>query len=154
MASYFFDSSALVKRYAIEVGTAWTISIFRPPHANRIYVARITSVEVVSALARRVRAGKLNGKSAKRAMARFRRAFIGRFRKIEITETLIDRATSLAEKHGLRGYDAVQLAGVLAANDERLAAGAARLTLISADNALNSAAIAEGLAIDNPDHHP
>ena len=154
MASYFFDSSALVKRYSIEVGTAWTISIFRPPHANRIYVARITSVEVVSALARRVRAGKLNGKPAQRAMARFRRAFIGRFRKIEITETLIDRPTSLAEKHGLRGYDAVQLAAILAASDERLAAGAAKLTLIPADNALNSAAIAEGLAVDNPNHHP
>jgi len=27
-------------------------------------------------------------------------------------------------------------------------------TLISADNALNSAAIAEGLAVDNPNHHP
>ena len=145
MASYFFDSSALVKRYAIEVGTAWTIGIFRPPHANRVYVARITSVEVVSALARRVRAGKLSGKSAQRAMARFQRAFTGRFRKVEITETLIDRATSLAERHGLRGYDAVQLAAVLTANDERLAAGAAKLTLISADNALNSAAIAEGV---------
>jgi len=40
------------------------------------------------------------------------------------------------------------------ANDERLAAGAPNLTLISADNALNSAAIAEGLAVDNPNHHP
>ena len=154
MASYFFDRSALVKRYAIEVGTAWTIKIFRPPHSNRIYVARITSVEVVSALVRRGRAGNLNGKSGQRAMARFRRAFTGRFRKVEITETLIDRATLLAEKPGLRGYDAVQLAAVLAANDERLAAGAPNLTLISADNALNSAAIVEGLAVDNPNHHP
>ncbi|SRR6266511_745956 len=154
MAAYFFDSSALVKRYAREVGTAWTIGLFRPPTANRIYLARITSVEVVSALTRRVRAGKLDQKSAARAVARFRRAFAGRCRKIEITETLIERATSLAEKHTLRGYDAIQLAAALMANDERILGGARALILISADEALNSAAVSEGLAVDNPNHHP
>jgi len=154
MAAYFFDSSALVKRYAREVGTGWIIGLFRPPTANRIYLARITSVEVVSALTRRVRAGKLDQKSAARAVARFRRAFAGRCRKIEITETLIERATSLAEKHTLRGYDAIQLAAALMANDERILGGARALILISADEALNSAAVSEGLAVDNPNHHP
>ena len=154
MAAYFFDSSAIVKRYAREVGTSWVISLFRPPNISRVYIARITSVEVVSALSRRVRAGKLDPHSASRAGARFRRAFAARFRKVEITETLVDRATLLAEKHAMRGYDAVQLAAVLMANEERLAAGAAQLILISADEALNSAALAEGLTVDNPNQHP
>ncbi|MDX6529132.1 MAG: uncharacterized protein QOH41_1422 [Blastocatellia bacterium] len=154
MAAYFFDSSALVKRYAREAGTSWVISLFRPPNISRVYVARITSVEVISALSRRVRIGKLDAHLASRASARFRRAFTARFRKVEITETLVDRATSLAEKHALRGYDAVQLAAILMANEERLAAGAAQLILISADDALNFAAVAEGLTVDNPNLHP
>jgi predicted nucleic acid-binding protein len=154
VAAYFFDSSALVKRYTREVGTTWVTSLFRPPNANRIYVSRITSVEVVSALTRRVRARKLDPKAASRMVARLRRAIAGRCRMVEITEALVERATSLAEKHALRGYDAVQLAATLTANDERVLRGASALILISADDALNSAAVAEGLTVDNPNHHP
>ena len=58
----------------------------------------------------------------------------------------------LARTHALRSYDAVQLAATLEAHRARMGAGT--LVLVSADNALNSAAIAEGLAVDNPNHHP
>jgi hypothetical protein len=37
---------------------------------------------------------------------------------------------SLAMKHALRGYDAVQLAAALQANDERIANGLSPLTLV------------------------
>jgi hypothetical protein len=39
-------------------------------------------------------------------------------------------------------------------NSERLAIGATPITLISADDTLNAAARVEGLAVDNPNHHP
>jgi predicted nucleic acid-binding protein len=52
---YFFDSSALVKRFARETGTAWVINLFKPASGNRIYIARITYVEVISAIVRRVK---------------------------------------------------------------------------------------------------
>lgn len=154
MAAFFFDSSALVKRYAREVGTAWVISLFKPAAAHRIYVARIASVEVVSALARRVRSQTLSSDAAAKAITSFRRAFLGKYRKVEITDVLLDRATGLAEKHALRAYDAVQLAAALSTNDSRLATGASALTLISADDALNTAAVAVGLSVDNPNWHP
>lgn len=154
MAAYFFDSSALAKRYIRETGTAWVIGLFKPAAANRIYVARLASVEVISALTRRARAGTLGPDAAVKACARFRRSFVGRFRTVEINESLLDRATALAETYALRAYDAVQLAAALNANDGRLAAGATMLTLISADNALNDAAVAEGLVVDNPNDHP
>lgn len=154
MAVIFFDSSALVKRYAREAGTAWVISLFKPIRAHRVYVARLTSVEVVSALSRRVRAGSISAVAAAKAATRFRRAFIGKFRTVDINEVLIDRAAALAEKHVLRAYDAVQLAAALTVNDGRLATGATPLTLISADDALNAAAVAEGLTVDNPNQHP
>jgi uncharacterized protein len=58
------------------------------------------------------------------------------------------------QTHNLRAYDAVQLAAVLEVNDDRVAVGLSSVTLISADTALNAAAAAEGLAVDDPNAHP
>lgn len=154
MAAYFFESSALVKRYARETGSAWVISLFRPVLANRIYVARLADVEIISALTRRMRRRSLGPVSTAKAIARFRRAFHGKFRVVEITDVLTTRAASLAEKYALRGYDAVQLAAALTANEGRLLAGANALVFVSADRKLNAAAGAEGLMVQDPNTHP
>ena len=154
MAAYFFDSSALAKRHVREIGTAWVIGLMRDSATERIYVARITSVEVTSALARRQRGNTISSAEAGKALTRFRRLYQNRYFKIDITNRLIERAESLAEKHFLRGYDAVQLVAALETNDRRLAINAAPLILISADAALNSAAVAEGLSVDDPNLHP
>ena len=52
-AAYFVDSSALVKRYVQEIGTAWVRGLTRRSPSTVIYIARITAVEVTSAVARR-----------------------------------------------------------------------------------------------------
>ena len=54
----------------------------------------------------------------------------------------------------LRAYDAVQLAAALEINQKEQDAGFAPVTLISADQALNDAATAEGLTVDDPRSHP
>jgi hypothetical protein len=56
---YFLDSSALLKRYVSEIGTDWIQSLTAESANNLLIVARITSVEVESALARRQRELKL-----------------------------------------------------------------------------------------------
>ena len=61
---------------------------------------------------------------------------------------------TLATKHALRGYDAVQLAAALEANDERIANELSPLALISADDELNAAAKAEGLTVEDPNDYP
>ena len=152
MAAYFFDSSALVKRHARETETAWVFSLVRPSADNRLYIARITGVEVVSALTRRERAGLLTSSSVAKALTRFQREFANKYVVIEVSPNLVAAAMNLARTHALRSYDAVQLAAALEAHRARMGAGT--LVLVSADNALNSAAIAEGLAVDNPNHHP
>ena len=60
----------------------------------------------------------------------------------------------LANTHTLRAYDAVQLAAALKIRQEHQNAGFAPVTLISADQALNNAATAEGLTVDDPRSHP
>jgi hypothetical protein len=62
---------------------------------------------------------------------------------------LVGYAASLARRHALRGYDAVQLAAALEIHSR-----APSLTLLSADADLNAAATAEGLAADDPNLHP
>jgi hypothetical protein len=62
----------------------------------------------------------------------------------------IDRAVLLTQRHRLRGYDAVQLAMGLTANDDLVRAGRAVLVFATADNDLLQAAQSEGLATDNP----
>jgi predicted nucleic acid-binding protein len=72
VAAYFFDSSALVKRYARETGTAWVLSVTDPTAGHAIYAARITGVEVVSALTRQTRNGVLLPTAAATALVQFR----------------------------------------------------------------------------------
>ena len=53
VAVYFFDSSALVKRYAQETGSEWVMATTEPQTGHILYIAWITAVEVVSAITRR-----------------------------------------------------------------------------------------------------
>jgi hypothetical protein len=154
VAAYFLDSSALVKRYAKEVGTSWVFSLVRPSAANQLYVARITAVELVSALTRRERTGRLTSSAVAKALNRFEREFANRYTTVEVTARLVGAAMKLARAHALRGYDAVQLSAAIEVQQARIAAGAKPLTLISADGPLNTAAVAEGLLVDNPNNHP
>jgi predicted nucleic acid-binding protein len=151
---YFLDSSGVVKRYVRETGTTWIKSITNPLAGNRIHLARITGVEVVSALSRRVRGGSTTAAAGSAAIAAFRNHFASEYVPLDINEGLIMSAMQLAELHGLRGYDAVQLAAALHVNLRSLALGLPGLTLVSADADLNTAAVAEGLAIDDPNTHP
>jgi len=91
VAAYFFDSSALVKRYARETGTAWVFSLVRPSADHRLYIARITGVEVVSALSRRERAGLLTSSSVAKALTRFQREFANKYVVIEALQPLLQR---------------------------------------------------------------
>jgi predicted nucleic acid-binding protein len=150
MSAYFFDSSAIVKRYVKEAGTERIIKITDPTKRSRIYVARITGVEVVSAITRRGRNDDISGIEMKRAITQFQNDFSSQYRVVEITSSLVVEAMSLAQIHALRGYDAVQLAATLEINDHRLGMALPALTLVSADDALNEAARAERLAVYNP----
>ena len=154
MADYFFDSSALVKRYVQEVGSAWVCRLTDPPAGNVTIVSRITGVEVVSALTRKARGGGISAADARAAIAKFRGEFTTGFAVLEITPGLLAEAVRMAEAHRLRAYDAVQLAAALELKTRLLADGLAPPMIISADNDLNSAAQAEGFVVDDPNAHP
>ncbi|MGI8494622.1 MAG: type II toxin-antitoxin system VapC family toxin [Pyrinomonadaceae bacterium] len=153
MSAYFFDSSGLVKRYIAETGSKWVIGLLKPSADNGIFIASITGVEVVSAIARRRKGLSLSQAKAQKAIFRFQRDFRQRFVEIPLTSRLVEDAMKSADKYELRGYDAVQLATAIDTNRLRLRRKLSPIIFISADNNLNSAAAIEGLTIDNPNNH-
>ena len=129
-AAYFVDSSGLVKRYVREIGTPWVRRLTRRSPSTVIYIARITMVEVTSAVARRHKGRTLTSKEASSILHRFRQHLAGRYTVLEITPALFDEAMRLANTHALRAYDAVQLAVALEINRKEQDAGFAPVTLL------------------------
>ena len=153
MSFYFCDSSALAKRYVAETGSSWLRATIDPKGGNYIFIARITFVEVISAISRKQRGKHISAKDAATAKKQLETDYSAEFINVEISETLILEAARLAEKHALRGYDAVQLAAALETQAKRAARSLPPLTLLSADTDLNAAAVSEGLTVDNPNNH-
>jgi uncharacterized protein len=149
VAAYFLDTSAVLKRYVQETGTAWVQTLASPTARHSLFLVRITLAEAVAAITRRERGGTLSPQDAATALADFQLDFDHQYRIVEVSIGLVARAAAMARKHALRGYDAVQLAAVM-----EIHATDPSLTLLSADTALNAAAAAEGLAIDDPNAHP
>lgn len=153
MTSYYLDTSALSKRYVEEVGTAWLIALLRSPDEHTFLTARITMVEIYSALARRRREGSVLPAHCDIARQAFTAHSSTDYAFIELDLDIIAQAQGLLWRHPLYAYDAVQLASALTVNRILLDAALPPLVFLCADDRLNKAASAEGLLIDNPHDH-
>lgn len=153
MSAFYFDSSGLVKNYVQETGTVWVQGIINGKPANETFVVLVTAAEIVAAITRRQRKNLISATDAAAAIATFKGQFKRQYKVLQVTDTLVDLAMGLAEKHKLRGYDSIQLASALILEAEITANGVGPLTFISADVDLNQAAIAEGLLVEDPNQH-
>ncbi len=149
MPEFFLDTSAALKRYVLEPGTPWVQALAAPAAGHSLIIVRITLAETAAAITRRERDGSITPMDAATALADFQLDFARQYFIIEVSAPLVDQAATLVRKHGLRGYDAVQLAAALETQ-----ARLPTLTLLSSDVELNAAALAEGLAVDDPSSHP
>jgi predicted nucleic acid-binding protein len=110
----YLDASALVKHYLVERGSRETISI--TAESEMIATSIVTRAEVAAAFAKAARTGLVSQDRARSAQ----RSFSGDWPdlvRVPVTEALVERAETLAWDHGLRGYDAVQLASALTWQD-------------------------------------
>jgi len=154
VGTYYADTSALVKRYVHEQGTAWVTGLTDPANGHELYTVRLTGPEMIAALFRRSRVGSITGVDAARAAYNFRLDWRHQYLVLEVTMSVADRAMGLAEKNGLQGYDAVHLAVALEVESQRLTLGLASVTFISADDAQRRAARTNGLLVENPNVYP
>jgi predicted nucleic acid-binding protein len=151
---YYLDASALVKRYVDEVGSDWLQATIVHTQPALLFTSRMTIVEVISAFARRAREGSLSSEEFATARDAFRGDCLNEYQIMPPMMTVIDLACTLLEQHPLRAYDAMHLATALGAQQFLTAQSYPPLTFLSADERLNHAATAEGLEVDNPNHHP
>lgn len=143
MSTVFADSSALVKLYADEAGCEQVRALREP------LVCQLARVEVPAAIWRKRRTGELSVAAASILVADFEADYFGtpdrpaRFVPLTLRPDVLEAASRLAGVHGLRAYDAVQLATACAAStvvpDCR--------TFAAFDNDLRAAAAAEGFRL-------
>lgn len=153
MTTYYLDSSALSKRYVEETGTPWLRGILASAAGNAVVTARITMVELHSALARRLREGSVDMQACFIAVQAFNQHCAAEYRFVELDPAVVELARDLLDRHPLRAYDAVQLASALRASRALEAAHLPPLQFLTADDRLIAAAVREGLATDNPNSH-
>lgn len=104
--------------------------------------ARLSAVEVASALARRCREGAFPAAERDRALAALEDD-LSALRVVEVSTSVVDEARVLLVRHPLRAGDAIQLASALLLRREL----AEPVTFAAYDDRLKSAARAEGLAV-------
>lgn len=106
----YLDTSSLVKLYIAEEGSP--LARTAVTGARLVATSAVAYVEARAAFARRRREHVLSSATHRR-LVRALDTDWGRYLRIEASGALIHEAASLAERHCLRGYDAIHLASAL-----------------------------------------
>ncbi len=146
---YFFDTSALLKRYHPEIGSDVVDAVFELEGAIRI-ISDLSIIEVYSAFARYVRTGELTLEDFQAAKIELDSDIQeGRLRVVVLSDVDKSEAADLIERHGmtraLRTLDALHLAVIKRLNTPRLHA------VYCADQSLAAVLSAEGFTVIDPE---
>lgn len=142
----FEDASAIVARYASEPGRQ------QRPRAPVVVVSGVSQVEVSSAMWRKQRIGELSPDQARVLVDAFLSALRSRssspdtvtYLPVSVSADVLDTAVVVCGVHGLRAYDAVQLASAIQAR----AADPTITEFVTYDASLHRAAAAEGFRVN------
>lgn len=136
----YLDTSVFVRRFLTDEGPDPVGGTAL--RGERMVLSEITRVEFRSVVARRRRGGRLSHAQADRVLEEFRIRSPA-YDWIPLDGGVIERATSLVDRHALRSLDALQLAAALVAAED----SPEPLRFGCLDARLNAAARAEGLEI-------
>lgn len=164
MPRYFFDTSALVKRYYYEPGSAWVRAVCESSVHPEIYISDLARVEVVSALRRAGQRDDLHPSFVDSMINTFERHLLRSnpshkhpiYWLVPLSPGVLQLAATLCnaysgrEVHPLRSLDAMQLACAVAevpnVSDE--------IVFVAADMRLAAVAEDEGFRVINPAFPP
>ena len=150
LALHYLDTSALVKLYINEPGTTLMLRLADPAAGHQFAILAITEVEFRSAVRRREREGDIETDLAKQLLSAFAVHLGTAFLRQPLNDALLDTAGSIVDRHALRAYDALQLAGCLMLGS----ASVTNPVFVCSDNHLLRAAQAEGLDTLDPIQRP
>ena len=153
MAVYYFDTSALVKHYQVEQGTALVDAILGDP-SHQVILGRFGVTEVVSALAQRARIGSLSANLLPMLLQRLRRDVAAKQpRVVRVLQAHFVSAEKIIAARGplqqLRTLDALHLSVALAVHQQGAIDG-----FVCSDDRLKLVAAAEGLTVIDPENPP
>lgn len=110
---YFLDTSALVKRYRAEVGTA-AVDVLFQDESNALVVSALSITETARALDTHVRRGEISVGDARLALSRlYADCHRGAFAVLEIQRRYLFHANELILEFHLTAPDAIILATAL-----------------------------------------
>lgn len=111
MTFAYFDTSALIKRYVREAGSAQVVALLR---RHDVLSSAITPVEIMSALGRRRRDRDLSEAAFTATVNRVRSERL-HWELIEVGETVLSRAEEIVQGSvPMRSLDAVHIASLMA----------------------------------------
>jgi len=145
LAVYYLDTSALVKLYVIEPGTEQMIRLADSDEPT-LAIFGLSRVEFRAALRLRERTGDVSHDDAEKLIAMMEDHLQNLYLIQPVTEQVIEEAAALVDRHPLRAYDAIQLAGCLTLRSR----SSERPAFVCSDLRLLSAARDEGLVVVDP----
>lgn len=143
---YFLDSSALLKRYVREHGSARIHALVQS--GAPVILSRLAHLEVLVTIARRAKGGDISYDDALDVYAALEDECRTRFDILEVGRATMMRAMDVGRTHALKGADAVHLASALLSSSSTIARS--DFVFVCADRELNRAAGKEGLTILDP----
>ena len=148
----YLDASALAKRYVVEQGTFVVNHLSRRVTRDDMMCLTLGILEVISIFVRKKNVSAIPHTAFNQAMTDFRSEVIdaANFTKVPATDSLVNAAASLVEKHSLNATDAVILRSVLDLVIVLRATGD-DLVLVTSDQRLLGVAQVEGVLTFNPE---
>jgi predicted nucleic acid-binding protein len=113
MPYYFFDTSALVKRYHDEVGTDTVDSVIED-EANTIVISSLAVIEATSEFRKRYNSGDLSEAGMRDLLTTFFDEALNDFVIVPMNDVALERAFDLVLRDDLRTLDSLQLSAALA----------------------------------------
>lgn len=151
MNLFYWDASALGKRYAPEIGTPLVNHLFSSAPHDHLMLLTPALGEILSILVRRRNAGVLSPPAYLQASQALRSELItaGQIRLQPAGDSLVLSSLPLIERHSINSTDALVLRSAPDVANILRSAGD-DLALVAADARLLRAATAEGLMVLNP----
>ena len=146
MASYYFDTSALLKFYIQEEGSEVVADLMENIGSDGISILDITLLELRSAVRRRERQEDMSEREANRTIDKIRQDETSVYVVQSLDSSVTEEAIRVLDTHPLKTLDALQLAGCLVIGRRM----SEPLTFVCADTRLNDAVRLEGLVTLNP----
>lgn len=149
---FFFDTSALVKRYLHEKGSVRVRRLLQTGGAL-FYQTFLTPLEITSACYRQHRDGRLSIEELSFLLRSYAVHSHSDYLQVPYSESLVGLAGALVSRYPLRALDAIQLASALELRNA-LPPSAPSLIFLSADDRLVRTARQEHLQVENPESFP